>query len=75
MKKKNLNSLRLKKERISNLKSNQVTGGDVSVRCLNTGRTKCKGQCKTQLCDSSPLFDCTVTYQNCVTEPRFCGMF
>ncbi|AXG70345.1 hypothetical protein KORDIASMS9_02584 [Kordia sp. SMS9] len=69
MKKKNLNLLRLKKERISNFTA-AVVGGksvgcDYSRGCLNDTRN----------CDTKALQDCTVTYAACITEARFCGMF
>jgi hypothetical protein len=70
MKKKNLNSLPLKKTRISNLKNTHVLGGN-SKKCYHT----IKLECNTKTCSSTAFQDCTVTYAICETEPRFCGAF
>ncbi len=70
MKKRNLNSLRFKKVRISNFKNTHVLGGN-SKKCFFS----IKPICETKICDSIAYQDCTVTYAACATEPRFCGAF
>jgi hypothetical protein len=76
MKKRNLNSLKLRKERISNFEHPQIVGGHKTQKwCYYSIKTHCKTECETYDCASSPLYDCTVTYEACVTEPRFCGRF
>lgn len=71
MKKRNFNSLPLKKEKISTLTNSQIKGGLDSKKCMYSYKNECK-----TLNDYSDAFvDCTVTYLACVTEPRFCGLF
>lgn len=70
MKKKNLNSLRLKKKYISSFKHTHVLGG-YSKKCYYT----MKVECKTKVCTSDAFQDCTLTYATCVTQLRLCGAF
>jgi len=67
MKKRNFTSLKLNKTSISNFKNTAILGGN-SRRCHPFGQFY-----KTKICSSPMLQDCTVTYEACVTQPRFCG--
>lgn len=71
MKKKKIALLALNKKSISSLKNINILGGDAYYYEHYTS----KRGCKTKYCSSQVYQDCTVTYDACVTEPRFCGAF
>lgn len=63
--------LTLNKKSISNLRSTSIVSGEIGLYELFT--SKC--HYKTEYCSSDFYQDCTVTYNACITEPRFCEMF
>ena len=69
--KKKTTLLALHKKSISNLSKRTISGGDFPPFEYFTSKYNCKTKC----CSSKQYQDCTVTYEACVTEPRFCGMF
>ncbi|WP_046757404.1 hypothetical protein [Kordia jejudonensis] len=71
MKKKKTTLLPLNKKSISKLQNTAISGGNAE----NFGYLTSIGYCKTRCCSSKYYQDCTVTYEACITEPRFCGMF
>ena len=70
MKKRNFTSLRLNKTSISSLKDSHILGGATKPYFFSI-----KPVCETKVCSSTIFQDCTVTYEACVTELRFCGAF
>jgi len=78
--KKKTTSLMLNKKYISNLQVDQITGGVFGiVDTIGIGKTtkKCpisnNNLCDTDLCASHAPQTCTITYEECFTELRFCG--
>lgn len=69
--KKKITLLSLNKKSISNFENKHLLGGDEFYYEHFTSKRYCKTKC----CSSQIYQDCTVTYDACVTEPRFCGMF
>ncbi|WP_298520280.1 hypothetical protein [uncultured Kordia sp.] len=67
MKKRNLNSLRLKKERISNFNNTQIGGRIKTFGCTYT----LESICKSQLCPTEP--NCQISARLSNTDVVFCG--
>ena len=69
--KKKIKSLMLNKKLVSNLKTNSVHGGfkGTSGKCL----ISINEYCNSELCASHAIYTCTVTYEKCYTELRFCN--
>jgi len=68
--KKKMTSLMLNKKSISTFQDTFILGGNYFYEHYTS-----KHDCKTKCCSSEHYQDCTVTYDACITEPRFCGMF
>jgi hypothetical protein len=69
MKKRNLNLLKLRKERISNVNNAQILGGVKTFNCTYT----LESICKSQLCITDPVNNCPITALVCNTEIVYCG--
>lgn len=70
MKKRNFTTFHLKKEYIAHLKHTSTIVGGKSTKC-NFSQSPL---CLSKFCDSKAFQDCTVTYEACVTQPRFCSL-
>jgi hypothetical protein len=69
--KKKTTPLMLNKKSISSLKNTLILGGKTNRYLYFTSKEYCKTKC----CSTQFYQDCTVTYEACVTELRFCGAF
>ncbi|KAB8155295.1 hypothetical protein EZY14_005245 [Kordia sp. TARA_039_SRF] len=68
MKKRNVNSLQLKKERISTFTNAQITGGVKTTNCVTYTY---ESICKTTRCETE-VYYCEATDLPCHTQPGYC---